>query len=231
MRENIYESKVFLNELLSDPEYKKNRLWREHQEMQFEYVKKAGLEPNHHFLDVACGPLRLGAVLVPYLSNGRYYGMDINENTIRLGVQKLFDDGIDHSNAVFFANDTFDFTPVKSTIKMAFSNSLFSHLTLNSIVLCLVSLHKILPAGAAYHTTFFAISEGADWSEPADRDKWGRDFQTFPTKDPYHYKPSMLANLANQIGYDFAIEQQYGHPTQTMAIFTKRGSSRTMPTL
>lgn len=222
MEENNYKSHVFLDKLLEKPDYKSNRLWQEHQAMQFGYVKSAGLHPHHNFLDVACGPLRLGAELVQYLSAGTYFGMDINAQTIQVGVDKLDEDGIDHSNAVLFANETFDFSSVDRPVEMAFSNSLFSHLTLNSIMLCMQSLAKILPSGAAYHSTFFRAPEDADWAEPIQHSKWGRDFSTFANKDPYHYKPSILEVVADRAGFEFGVAETYGHPTQTMAVFTKR---------
>ena len=222
MDENTYKTHVFLDKLLAKEDYKSNRLWREHQTMQFEYVKRLGLQSDHVFLDVACGPLRLGAALLPYLSNGLYYGMDINMSTIEAGVEKLEQDGIKPTNAVLFANDSFDFSPVSEQVDMAFSNSLFSHLTLNSILLCLVSLSRILRQGVSYHSTFFRLPEEANWADPFSRKKWDRDFQTFANKDPYHYKFSMIEFVADVAGFDVRLATDYGHPTQDMAVFTKR---------
>lgn len=42
----------------------------------FEFVRDAGLRPEHRLLDFGCGALRLGIVAIPYLETGNYFGVD-----------------------------------------------------------------------------------------------------------------------------------------------------------
>ena len=42
----------------------------------FESVVAAGVRPEHRVLDFACGALRIGVWLIPYLNEGNYFGVD-----------------------------------------------------------------------------------------------------------------------------------------------------------
>ena len=55
----------------------------------------------------------------------------------------------------YFSSDQFDLTPINRPIQIAFSNSLFSHLTLNSIFTALLQLQNVLaPSGVLCHFLF-----------------------------------------------------------------------------
>ena len=122
-----------------------------------------------------------------------------------------------------FANDKFDFEAVDQPIDVAFSNSLFSHLSLNSILICLQRVRPLMRNNGVYYSTFFALDEGRSWLEPYPRNKWGNDFHTFPNQDPYHYQISLINMLAREADFSLDIAPDYGHPTQTMACFRPLG--------
>ncbi len=42
----------------------------------FDFVREAGLRPEHKLLDFGCGALRLGIWVIPYLDAGNYFGVD-----------------------------------------------------------------------------------------------------------------------------------------------------------
>lgn len=46
--------------------------------MQYEFMLKQGLKPEHRFLDLGCGALRGTIRLVDYLADGNFYGSDIS---------------------------------------------------------------------------------------------------------------------------------------------------------
>jgi hypothetical protein len=60
-------------------------LWHELGELQFKFLVDHGLRPNHVLLDIACGSLRAGIRLIPYLQSGNYLGIDINSSLIEHG--------------------------------------------------------------------------------------------------------------------------------------------------
>ena len=54
--------------------------------MSFNLLTVCGLRQNHKLLDIGCGSLRLGRLLIPYLNTCNYVGLDPNK--------WLIDDGI-----------------------------------------------------------------------------------------------------------------------------------------
>lgn len=219
MRENPYRKKVFLSSVLNKPDYKTKRVWTEHQEMQVEFLRAKGFCPSSNILDVGCGPLRLGVKLIPELETGWYFGQDINRKALELGRKVLSDAEVNSYRYTLLCSNDFDMNSVDRKIDIAFSNSLFSHLRLNSILICLIKVRKTLKPSGVYYSTFFNVAY-QKWSIPCPQRKWEREFYTFPDKDPYHYNDEILRLLAKTAGFELALEKDFGHPTQTMACFT-----------
>jgi SAM-dependent methyltransferase len=46
--------------------------------MQFSLLTLLGMREHHRVLDVGCGSLRVGRLLIPFLQEERYYGIDPN---------------------------------------------------------------------------------------------------------------------------------------------------------
>ena len=115
----------------------------------------------------------------------------------------------------------FDLSFINRPVQIAFSNSLFSHLTLNSIYTALLQLQSVLAPNGVLYATFFNLERGRSWLNPHPRNKWGRQFETYPHQDPYHYSLPLLKALARQAGFRLDVQDDFGHPTQTMARFTR----------
>ena len=70
-----------------DPEWHRRTIgyveeWEQHGQAQFDYLKSKGLEPQHTFLDIGCGPLRGGIHFIRYLDAGNYYGVEKNAEVL-----------------------------------------------------------------------------------------------------------------------------------------------------
>ena len=129
--------------------------------------------------------MRLGSVLIPLLKDGWYYGQDINPGTIAFGEEVLREAGIpEQAKYTLFASDHFDFSQVDRPVQIAFANSVFSHLTLNSIYTALLQLRTVLSPTGSFYATFFALEPARNWLKPHPRNKWGREFETFPIRIP-----------------------------------------------
>lgn len=218
--ENFYREDVFLSELRHILDRKKSKIWNAHQQMQLSFLQLRGVKSNTNFLDLGCGPMRLGSVLIPKLVSGWYYGQDINSDTIKFGYDVLNECGIDNNiNYTLFSSEFFNLSAVDRLIDIAFSNSLFSHLSINSIYTCLLQLRHVLKPAGVYYATFFDIPVTHSWLDPFARNKWGNKFYTYPNQDPYHYHFSLLEAVAKQAGYCVDLLNDYNHPTQTMACF------------
>ena len=179
---------MFLDDLRQQKDRQQQRIWAEHQQMQLSFLRRRGFTASSTVLDIGCGPMRLGSALIPLLKEGWYYGQDINPGTIAFGEEVLREVGIsEQAPYTLFASDQFEFTPVDRPVQIAFANSLFSHLTLNSIFTALLQLQTVLAPTGVLYATFFTLEQARPWLMPHPRNKWGREFETFPHQDPYHY--------------------------------------------
>ena len=220
--ENSYRQDVFLEDLRRQKNRHQQRIWTEHQHMQLSFLQRRGLKSSSTVLDLGCGPMRLGSVLIPLLDDGWYFGQDINPNTISFGEEVLREEGISKKAPyTLFSSDQFDLSPVDRPVQIAFSNSLFSHLTLNSIFAALLQLKTVLLPSGVFYASFFALDHERSWLKSHPRNKWGRQFETFPHQDPYHYPVSLLKKLAFQAGFRLDVVNDFGHPTQTMGRFRR----------
>lgn len=221
MEDNLYHSSIFLDWLQDPSVDPENRpVWVEHQKMQFSYLRLRGLRQHHRVLDVGCGPLRLGAALLPYLVDGWYYGQDINANTLSLGRKVLERLAIASQRFNLIASDDFTFPGVENgSIDVAFSNSLFSHLTMNSILRCLLRVRATLKVDGVYYSTFFLVEDGEDWNRAIPRKQRDVSFHSNPSSDPYHYTEGMMAALAREAGFTLQLDSAFRHPGQTMGVY------------
>jgi ubiquinone/menaquinone biosynthesis C-methylase UbiE len=222
-QENPYQQEVFLEELRGEADRNSQRLWHEHQQMQLAFLRKRGFNGTSRLLDLGCGPMRLGVAVIPELTTGWYFGQDINPETLAFGQDVLRQAGIaPGANHTLFASDQFALTAVDRPIDIAFSNSLFSHLHLNSILTCLLQVKRVLAPRGVYYSTFFLVEKGRCWLDPHPRNKWGREFFSYPHQDPYHYSQSLMEAVAKEAGFRMDLVRDFGHPTQTMARFRQR---------
>ena len=220
--ENPYRQDVFLDDLREHKVREQQRIWTEHQQMQLLFLQSRGLTPCSTVLDIGCGPMRLGSALIPLLKDGWYFGQDINPDTIAFGEEVLREVGISkQAPYTLFASDQFDLSAVDRPVQIAFANSVFSHLTLNSIYTALLQIQKVLLPKGVFYATFFALEPGRRWLEPHPRSKWGRQFETYHHQDPYHYPLPVLKDLACRAGFRLDVMDDFGHPTQTMGRFRR----------
>ena len=155
--ENPYRQDVFLEDLRQHKNRQQQRIWAEHQEMQLSFLQRRGLTSTSTVLDIGCGPMRLGSALIPRLNGGWYFGQDINPSTIAFGEEVLREAGIpENAPYTLFASDQFEFTEVDRPVQIAFANSVFSHLTLNSIFTALLQLQTVLAPSGVFMPRFCA---------------------------------------------------------------------------
>ena len=123
---------------------------------QHEYLVSRGLEPNMKLLDVGCGSLRAGLHFVSYLEPGNYYGIDINPTLIEAGWNTELDDEQQRRLPItnLRSTDRFD-ADFGVEFDMAIANSVFTHMSLNYIRLCLCRLAKVMRSGGEFYATYF----------------------------------------------------------------------------
>jgi SAM-dependent methyltransferase len=191
--------------------------------MQLEYLRSEGLRPEHAMLDVGCGTLRGGIHFVRYLDDGNYYGMDINPEMLEGGRRELELAGLAGRTATLRATDTFaaDFD---RPFDFALALSVFTHVPLNSVQLCLMNLSEQLAPGGRFYATFFRCPDGKKRREPIQQPA-AEGFsspKTFCDRNNFHYSFSDLEFAARSLPLLVEDVGDWGHPRgQQMARFTR----------
>lgn len=196
-------------------------VWDELGELQFETLKKEGLKPSHTFLDVGCGCLRGGVHFIPYLNDGHYYGCDINEDLLDIGyTQELTDVDRaklprDHLKTI----GDFDFTAFDTRFDYALALSVFTHLPLNHIRICLERLAAQMNPGGIFLATCFLIDEEHPTYQPFTHPVGG--VTTQGAQDPYHYYWHDFEMCARQARWMVERVPDFDHPrSQTLLRFS-----------
>ena len=124
-------------------------------EMQFSYLKKHGLRPEHTMLEIGCGNLRAGRLFIDYLAEGNYFGIDISPEILDAAERTLAEYGLREKQPVLalvddnkfkqFADDSFD---------VIHAHSVYSHCPLSVIEECFAHVGRILKPSGHFDFTF-----------------------------------------------------------------------------
>ncbi len=196
--------------------------WKQMGQRQLDYMQGVGLEPQHLLLDVACGPLRAGIRFVDYLEPGNYYGIDINQSLLDVGYDKEMPDELreklprDHLRAT----QRFD-VDFGVEFDYAIAQSLFTHISLNDIRLCLARVAKVLKPGCSFYATFFEappdfpVDGVIDEGLANNRARYGE-------RNPFWYWAGDLEWAASFSPWEFRYIGDWGHPRgQQMVEFVR----------
>jgi SAM-dependent methyltransferase len=197
-------------------------LWDELGELQLAFLVAQGLEPSSLLLDVGCGPLRAGIRFVDYLEAGHYYGLDVNASLLDAGYDVELPKNLraklprDHLRAT----DRFD-CDFGVEFDFAIAQSLFTHISLSQVRLCLYRVaHAMRPGGRLFATFFeapaaFALDGVLDGDNPRRKDK-------FTERNPFWYWPGDLEWAASFAPWEFRYIGDWNHPRgQKMAEFRR----------
>ena len=75
--------------------------------MTFNLLTTLGLRQHHSLLDIGCGSLRIGRLLIPYLNRGKYFGIEPAEWLVAEGIkQELGETVVQTKQPTFFFTDS-----------------------------------------------------------------------------------------------------------------------------
>lgn len=198
-------------------------MWEEMGQRQFDLLLKQGLDPGHRMLDIGCGCLRGGLHFVEYLLPGGYFGIDMHQDLLDAGYDielaaAGLQDRMPRKNLLCV--EDFDATAFGVEFDFALAQSVFTHLSLNKIRICLERLAPVMGAGAKFVATYFPLPASALSFVP--RIHAPTDVTTFADQDPYHYRFEDLAYLAGQHWQVYNLGD-WNHPRgQHAALFVRR---------
>ena len=176
--------------------------------MVFNLLTCAGLRQHHKLLDIGCGSLRIGRLLIPYLNTGNYIGVEPNRWLVEDGIMNEVGwDQINLKRPTFSYHESLqDFTE-SLRIDYAVAQSIFSHCGLNLIDNWLMQVSKHLkPTGGMFATFFIAETDyqGKGWVYPEN----------------VKYKIDTISAIALRNGLKFTL-LDWKHPRQSWGLFCR----------
>ncbi len=193
-------------------------LWEEVGKLQFEFLKQAGLQPEHTLLDIGCGSMRGGLWFVDYLNSGNYAGLDINASLIDAGKFELEQAHLMDKKPALLVNNQFEFWRFERKFDYAIAVSVFTHLNFNYILGCLAEVKKVMGPNSKFYATFFEAPSALYL--PTIRHIPG-DAQTNYAKDPFHQSLEEFKWFAQISGLKVEYVGDWNHPrSQKFLCFT-----------
>jgi SAM-dependent methyltransferase len=199
-------------------------LWDQVGRLQFKYLVEHGLQPHHRLLDVGCGSLRGGVHFIRYLEPGKYTGIDADARLLRAGRDvELRQAGVEGKSPHLVQMDDFGFGGWRQTFDYAIAQSVLTHISLNSILLCLLNTDAVLAPGGTFFATFFENEGGRRNTAPILRTASDSQFWTYFDRDPFHYDLDALRWAAGRTSLELEYIGEWNHPRQQrMLHFAKR---------
>ncbi len=138
--------------------------------MQFNLLTTLGLREEHTLLDIGCGSLRAGKMLIPYLKPEKYSGIEPNDWLIKEGIEReLGNQIIEMKKPSFFHFDDFKLSKTGKKFNFMIAQSIFSHASKDHILTCVGEAKKVLESGGIFAATVFEGKEsytGTEWVYP-----------------------------------------------------------------
>ena len=183
--------------------------------MTFNLLTTLGLRQHHSLLDVGCGSLRIGRLLIPYLNQRKYFGVEPNEWLVEEGIRReLGKSLLEIKRPMFFFSDSPNtIAQAKVAFNFALAQSIFSHCGLDLIKGWLSAISCSLTQDGALVATFLVAEEDST------RTGW-----IYP--DCVNYRQATLERAAKDVNLRFEI-LDWKHPRQTWALFATPGFDST----
>jgi len=198
-------------------------LWEQLGKLQFEYLVKNGLKPQHFLLDIGCGCLRGGIHFIQYLQKGHYFGIDKDPFLLEGGKIELEEKNLLDKSPILKLDENFDFVSLNQKFEYALAQSVFTHLPMSKIKKCFENVEKVLVNEGKFYATFFENNSKDDTDEPITIESVdGITFETLPDKDPYHYRFFEFEELVKNTYLPVKYIGDWNHPRhQKIMVFSK----------
>ena len=138
--------------------------------MQFNLLTSFGLRDYHKLLDIGCGSLRSGKLMIPFLRKGHYYGIEPNNWLIEEGVKnELGNEIISLKSPTFNNSSNFELQSFKIEFDYLIAQSIFSHASKEQIIQCLSEAKAVMKKDGFFLATFVLGKEnytGSEWVYP-----------------------------------------------------------------
>jgi hypothetical protein len=138
--------------------------------MQFNLLTHLGLREFHYLLDIGCGSLRAGRLLIPYLMPAHYFGIEPEQWLVEQGLQnELGQDIVRIKKPVFNYEAQFDCGKFGQAFDFVLAQSVFSHASQAQIRKCLSNVQVCMRPNGIWAATFVRGTSdynGQEWVYP-----------------------------------------------------------------
>ncbi len=187
-------------------------MWDEIGEFQFDFLRNQGLEPSNVLLDIGCGSFRAGKWFIEYLEPGNYLGIDKQNELVEQGKKNEISDEIwNNKTPEIIVSDAFEFHRFQKKPDYAIAQSLFTHLSIQDIKICLINLAKFAPAHCKLYATFF------------ESDKKVMNILSSHSSRRFEYTSKQMADLGKNCSWEMQYIGDWNHPrNQKLVIYYKK---------
>ena len=122
---------------------------------QFRLLTTLGLREHHRLLDIGCGALRAGRLLIPYLNRDCYYGIEPNTWLVEDAIAaEVGPEMIERKGVKFDNNSDFNAGVFGVSFDFVLAQSIFSHAGPDLVGPALVNIAGALAPGGLFLATF-----------------------------------------------------------------------------
>jgi len=181
--------------------------------MVFNLLTCLGLRQQHRLIDIGCGSLRVGRLLIPYLNPGNYVGVEPNEWLVKEGIDnEVGQDLLRIKSPTLIIDTSLERLPKEVRANFAFAQSIFSH--------CGMDLMRGWLKDVADHLTDDGIFLATFCPGPDDFQGNGWVYPKSVT-----YDPRTMYRVAQEFGFSWGM-LDWAHPVQTWSVYW-RGKTQT----
>ncbi len=187
--------------------------------MTFNLLTTVGLREDHRVIDIGCGSLRIGRLLIPFLKPGRYVGIEPHEWLVQEGIRReIGAEQVRLKRPRFFFVDNLSNMPRDMRFDLAVAQSVFSHGTLDLIVGWLEGLHPRLEPNGILLATFKQGETDSSHPDGVNPEDFLAPGWVYPKC--LSYRVETIERLAKRCGFAFQL-LDWRHPRQTWALFSR----------
>lgn len=184
--------------------------------IQFGLLTACGLRDHHTLLDIGCGSLRAGRLLLAYLNPGNYYGIEPEEWVLAEGIaEQVGPEFIDLRRPTFSADPNFTLTTFGVEFDFLLAQSIFSHASPAQISRCLSQAAQVVKPTSKFLATYLQ----GDTDYPGD---------TWVYPGCVTYREETMRRFAQDNGFQMEA-LDWDHPSQRWVMFYPAGAARPEP--
>lgn len=179
--------------------------------MTFSLLVALGCRQQHKVLDIGCGSLRVGRLLIPYLNKRGYAGIEPNEWLVKEGIEReIGEDQVRIKEPRFhFSDNAAALIKDQTEYDFVIAQSIFSHCGIDLLEAWLAQFAQLIADDGTSVVTYL--------DGPTDTDATGWVYPGCVT-----FTQRTMERLAREHSLEF-VPLLWRHPRQRWALLAKRG--------